>query len=219
MQSRTGFSGCDFRCKCNIITIFISQIANDPFGNHQLVGSIFSPNRQKFNFILFVYHSVQGEIAYFGMSVFDLSAGLCNISHALCAEIIKFSIGGRLMVAFLVGCRKHSTIRGNYIIFQFSHCLKLHTGDIGKSFACFLQCMFRRAFQWFAIFIKERAKHGKSWNFGKWIKESRAETWNYIKVATSGFYKGKEAGTVYSFATCKNGIQISKVVNYKIKSF
>ena len=72
--------------------MFIGQITYNPFGDHQLVCRIFGIDRQEFYFILFIYHAIQGKITYFGMSIFYLSACLCNVGHALSTEIIELGI-------------------------------------------------------------------------------------------------------------------------------
>ena len=79
MQSGTGFSCRDFRCKSNVISILASQITNNPFCYHQLVSSLLGTHRQEFYFILLINLIVQRKITDFRMPILYLSACLRNI--------------------------------------------------------------------------------------------------------------------------------------------
>ena len=61
------------------------------------------------------------------MAVLDLSASLCDILHALSAELIGLRIGSRLVIAFLVLRGEHLFVVADDVVFQFAHRLKLHT--------------------------------------------------------------------------------------------
>ena len=180
MQSRTCFSCRYFRSKSKIKSILISKVTDYPFGNHQLIGSLISAHRQKFYFVLLVYLAIKGEIAHFGMPVLDLPAGLCNVCHTFGAELIEFGIRSRFVIGSLIGGGEHTAVFRNNIIFQFAHSLKLHAGHLRKRPARLAQSVVRRAFQRFAVFIEERAKHGERRLFGKRILKSRTETGNYV---------------------------------------
>ena len=65
MEAGARFSGGDFRCKRHVEPFFVSQIADDPFGNHQLVGGFTHRHRQKFDLVLLVDQTVLREIAHF----------------------------------------------------------------------------------------------------------------------------------------------------------
>ena len=93
------------------------------------------------------------------------------------------------MITTLIGCLEHTGVRSYYIIFQFAHCLKFHSGNFCKSFACFVKSVFWCTFEGFAVFIEERAQHRQRRNLGKRINECCAKTGNYIKVTTARFYK------------------------------
>lgn len=88
----------------------ISQITDNPFRNHQLIGSQVGTYRQEFNFILLIDFTVKREVTYLGMPVFDLSARLCNMQHTVGTEIIELGIRSRFMIATLIRSREQPTI-------------------------------------------------------------------------------------------------------------
>lgn len=69
-----------------------------------MVGGLLGRNREELYLVLFVVHSVEGEIADLRVSVFDFSTGMRYILHAPCAEIVEFGKRGRFMVTALVVC-------------------------------------------------------------------------------------------------------------------
>ena len=219
MQARPCLTSCNFRSKGHIISISVSQITNHPFGNHQLICRLRYRNRQELNLILLINIAIQRKITHFGVSILYLPACLCDIRHTLSTELIEFSVWTRFVITTLVGCLKHTCIRGYYIIFQFAHCLKFHSGNFCKSFACFVKGVFWCTFERFAVFVEERAKHGQRRNLGKRINECSAETGNHIKVTTARFYERKKTGAVYPFSTSKNSFQIGLIVDDKVQGF
>ena len=50
---------------------------------------------------------------------------------------------GKVMIPVLISGRKKSVIRSYNIILQFTHSLKLHSGNLVESTASFMQCIFR----------------------------------------------------------------------------
>ena len=219
MQTGTRFSSRDLRSKRNVQPVLVCQITDHPFGDHQLVGGIFHPRRQEFNLILFIYFTIQGKITNFRMPVFYLSSRLCDILHTLRTELVELRIRPRFMISALISCREQIFLIRNHIILQLSHRLELHTCHIRKRLACLVQRIFRRAFQRFAILIKERAQHAQRRQFGKRIDKRRTETRNHIQVAATRLDKRKQAGTVHPLSTSKDRIQISRIINYKIQCF
>ena len=143
MQTGTCFSHRNFRSESDVVSILVSKVTDNPFGNHQLVGCLLGTYRQKFDFVLLVYLTVKGEITHFGMSVLNLSAGLCDISHAFGTEFVEFGIRSRLVITTLVGSREHPAVFRNNIIFQLTHSLKLHARYFRKCPASLAQGMFR----------------------------------------------------------------------------
>ena len=151
------------------------------------------------------------------MSVFYLPAGLCDILHTLRTELVEFRIRPRFVITALVGCRKQFFLIRNHIILQLTHRFELHSRHIRKRLACLVQRIFRRAFQRFAILIKERAQHAQRRQFGKRIDKRRTETRNHIQVAATRFDKRKQAGTVHAFPASQDCVQICRIVNNKIQ--
>ena len=180
MQSGTGLSCRYFRSESDVVSILVSKVTDNPFGNHQLVGCLLGTYRQKFDFVLLVYLTVKGEVSHFGMPVLNLSAGLCNVRHTLGTEFIELGIRSRLVITTLVGSREHAAVFRNDVILQFAHSLELHTGYFRKCPARLAQSVFGRTFQRFAVFIEERAEHGKRRLLGKRIYKSRTEAGYYI---------------------------------------
>ncbi len=219
MQTGTRFSSRDLRSKRNVQPVLVCQITDHPFGNHQLVGGIFHPRRQEFNLILFIYFTIQGKITNFRMPVFYLSSRLCDILHTLRTELVELRIRPRFMISALISCREQIFLIRNHIILQLSHRLELHTCHIRKRLACLVQRIFRRAFQRFAILIKERAQHAQRRQFGKRIDKRRTETRNHIQVAATRLDKRKQARTVHTFPAGQDCIQICSIVNNKIQCF
>ncbi len=110
MQSATGFPFCYFGSESHIITLFHRKCADDPFGEHKVIGCQTCRHRKEFDLVLFEDLSIKGEITHFVMTIFDLSANLCYQRHAFHAEIIEFSIGGGFVITLLVCSLEKSRI-------------------------------------------------------------------------------------------------------------
>ncbi len=92
MQPGASFACCDFWRESHIESHLESEIADNPFGQHQLVGSFFGSNREEFDFVLLIVHPFKSEIADLGMAVFDAPAGLGYILHAFRPEFVELGI-------------------------------------------------------------------------------------------------------------------------------
>ncbi len=176
MQTGAGFSGGNLRSEGNVVSVLPCKIAYNPFGHHQLVGSLFCRNRKELDFVLLIYHPVKCEVAYFRMAVFDASSGLGYVCHTPGTEIAELRVRCRLMISALVGGGKHSAVRGNYVIFQFAHGFECHAGGVGESATGFVQSLFGRTFEWLSVFVEERAEHRYRGNFGERVEECCSET-------------------------------------------
>ena len=119
--------------------MLVGEVTDNPLGYHELVGSILGMDGEELNLVLLVDHAIDGEVAHLGVAILDLSACLGDIGHAEGAELVELGIGGRLMVALLVGSGKHATVGGYHIILQLAHGLELHAGDLMKRTACLAQ--------------------------------------------------------------------------------
>ena len=78
----------------HIKTIMVGEVADNPFGENELVGSILHVGNQKFDFILFINLIIEGEVTHFGVAVLDQTAHLRDVEHALGAELLKLGEGG-----------------------------------------------------------------------------------------------------------------------------
>ena len=154
MQARTGLSGGNLGSEGHIIAILESKVADNPLCNHQLVGSLTGRDWQELNLVLLIHHVVNSKVTNLGVSVFYLSAGLGNISHALGAEIVELGIRCRLVVALLVCCRVHAAVGGNHIILQFTHCLELQAGNLIERTACLAQGILGRTLKLFTVLVE-----------------------------------------------------------------
>ena len=189
MQSRTCLSCCNFGSKGHIISQLVGKVADNPFGYHQLVGSLLHINRQEFNLVLLIDVAIQCKVSHLGMSILYLPARLGNVRHALSTEFIELGIRSRFMIATLVGCLEYSCIGSYDIVFQLTHCLELHAGYFGKCLACLMKGMLGSALQRFAVLIEEGTQHGQRRYFGKRVNKGRSETGNDVKVTAACFYK------------------------------
>ena len=92
MKTRAGLSCCYLRSECDVISGLVCKIADNPLGYHQLVCRIFCINGQELDFVLFIYFSVDGEVTYLAVTVFDLTSRLRDIGHALGTEFVELRI-------------------------------------------------------------------------------------------------------------------------------
>ena len=123
--------------------MLVREVADDPLCYHELVCSILSIYRKELDLILLIDLAVDSEVSYLRVTILDLSSSLCYVCHALCAEFVELCIWGRFMVAFLVCCREHFSVRCNHVVLKLSHCLKLHSCDLVECSAGFAECLLR----------------------------------------------------------------------------
>ena len=129
MQARAGFPFGNFRGKAYLQPVFIGEVADNPFGQHDAVGGLLDVHRQEFDLILFPDLSAGPEVPDFRMAVFYLSSSQHYIVHASGPEAVELCERCGFMVAFLVCCRIHLQValfRSRYIVFQFPHGLEVH---------------------------------------------------------------------------------------------
>ena len=176
VETRTGFTCRNLWCESYVETVAISQIADDPFGNHQLIGRFLNFYGQEFDFILLINETVQCECSYFGMTVFDLTACTGDMLHTHCAEFVCLYIRSRLVISVLVNSREYAFVGLDNIVLQLAHSLVFHSRCFGKGLCGLIKCVFGRTLQGVPVFVEERTKQVKCRYLGKWIYESRAET-------------------------------------------
>ena len=217
VHAGTGLARRDFRRERDVVAVFEGEVADDPFGDGQLVGGVFRGAGEEFDFILLVGHAVQIEVADFRMAVFDEAARLGDVEHAPLAEFVEFRVGGGFVVAALVGGGEERRFRGDDVVFKFAHGLEFHAGLFLELLAGLVEREFGGAGQRFAVFVVERAKHAERGQFREGIDESRAEFRHDIEVAAAGLDEGEEAGAVDAFAAGEDFIQIFGVVDDEIQ--
>ena len=160
MKARAGFSNGDLGCKCYIETLALRKIAYHPLGEHQLIGGIAGVDRQEFDFILLIHHSVEGEITNFGVAIFNLGTGAGYVAHAQRAEIVEFRERSRFVVAALVGSWEGATVGGYHVVFELSHGIECKAGHLGECTASLVEHALGSRFKLVAILIEVRAQHG-----------------------------------------------------------
>lgn len=90
------------RGKGHVKTLFSAQCADNPFGNHQMVGSLDCRHGEEFYLILLVDLTVYGEVPHLVVAVFDLTSGLSYQVHALYPEVVKLGKRCRFMISLLI---------------------------------------------------------------------------------------------------------------------
>ena len=217
MQARASLSGSNLGSKSDIVPMLVGKVADDPLGNHQLVGSILGIHGEELNLVLLIDHAINGKVTHLRVAILDLSASLSDVGHALSAELIELSIGSRLMVTLLVSSGKHTSIRSNHIILQLTHRLELHTCHRIKCTACLAQRILGRTLKRLAILVEIRTQHRECRQFGKRVNECSAEARQHIEVAATRLNKGEEAATVHALTTGEDSVEVSLVINNKVK--
>ncbi len=217
VQARAGLSGGNLRGEGDVVAHLIGQVADNPLGNHQLVGRVLGLHGQELNLVLLVNHAVDGEVAHLGVAVLNLSAGLCDVGHALGAELVELGVWGRFVIALLVCGGEHLLVRSDDVILQLAHGLELHARHAVEGLASLAQGVLGRAFQQFAVLVEVGAEHGQGGDFGKGVEEGGADAGQHIEVAAAGLYEGEEAAAVHSLATGEDGVQIGHVVDDEVQ--
>ncbi len=90
MQAGAGFPLDNFRRESYYEIFLMRKIADNPFGDKELIGGFPYCNWQEFDFVLLVGHAIEGETPHLGMAVFNFTAGGSNHAHTPCAEILEF---------------------------------------------------------------------------------------------------------------------------------
>ena len=183
------------------------------------VGSLLHAHGQELNLVLFVHQSVLLEVAHLRVAVFNLSACLRNVLHALLAEEVGLGIGSRLMIAVLVDGGIEFLVLGNHVVFQFAHGLELHACHLGEGARCLGECVLRRTGQQIAVFIEIRAEHAERGNLGKGVYESGAVARQHIEVAAACLDKREEAAAVDALTACEDGVEIGHVGDDEVECF
>ena len=207
----------DLRRECDVVSILEGEIADDPLGDGELVGGIFRRTWEEFDFILLVGHAVKREVADFRMAVFDQTARLGDVEHALLAEFVEFGVWGRFMVSALVGGGEERRFWRDDIVFEFAHGLKLHSRLFFELFARLVERVFGGTGKWFAVFVEERAQHAERGQFRERIDKRCAEFRHDIEVAAAGFDERKETGAVNAFAAGQDFIKVVGIVDDEIQ--
>ena len=217
MHARAGLAFGNLRSESNFVTVTVPQIPDYPFCEHKLIGSLLGRNRKELYLVLLINHRFFGKIPDLVMAILDRSPGRGYAVHALGAEIAEFGERSRLMIAFLVFCRIHAVILCDDIVFQFTHCIKLHARSILECLARLPERILRTAGQRLSVFVEERAEHRYRRDFRKRIDESRTKTREHIQVAASCFDKREQARTIHPFSASKNGIKVFFIVYDEIQ--
>ena len=202
MQTTTSLTGSNFRSECHIQTIFVGEITDNPFSQNQLICSILDIGNQKFYFVLLIDFIFQREVADFGVTIFNQTANLRDIEHALSAELFEFGERGGFMVTLLIGGLIELFFIANNVVFQLAHRLKVHARHLIEGFHGFLKDVFGRVLHRLSVLVEIGAKERECGDGSERIHKSGAETRNDIHVAGTSMNESREdIGTVNSFAT------------------
>ena len=221
VETRSSLASSDLRCEGHVVAILVAEVADHPLSDHQLIGSLFGINGEELDLVLLVDIAVEREVTHLRVAVFDLSAGLCDVRHALGAEVVELGVGARLVVALLIRSLEVLIVfLGNdNVVFQLAHGLELHARDVRESLASLVECILGCALERLSVLIEVRAEHGEGRDFSEWVDEGGTETRNSVEVATAGTDKGEETRTVDALAAGQDRIQILLVRNDEIECF
>ena len=222
MESRTCLAFGDFWSEAGIEAVFVGEVANHPFGQHQLVGCVFHVGGEELDFVLLVDAAVEAEIAHFRVAVFDFAADECDVVHALGAETVEFCERCRFMVAFLVYGRIHLRLfvfGSRHIVFELAHRLVRHAGGFGEGFLGLVQRIFRRTFEALAVFVEERAEETQRGQFGERVDEGRAQARYDVQVAAARLDEGEETGAVHTLSGGEDGVEVLFVRDDEVQRF
>ena len=141
VQTRTSLTCGDLRGKGDVVVVFVSKVADDPLCNHQLIGRLGSLHGQELNLVLLVRYAIEREVTYLRVTILDLTTCLCDVGHALRAELVELGVGCRLVITLLVGGGEETCIGSHNIILQLAHSLELHACDLIKGLARLVECI------------------------------------------------------------------------------
>ena len=201
VQTRASLAGSNLRCEGYVVVVFVCQVADNPLGNHQLIGRIGGLHGQELNLVLLVRHAIEREVAHLRVTILDLTTSLCDVSHALRAELVELGVGCRLVITLLVGCGEEACVGSHNIVLQLAHSLELHACDLVEGLACLAKCILGRTLQREAILVKIRAEHCQCRNLSKGVKESGREAGQDVEVAAASFDEGEEARSIDTLTT------------------
>ena len=143
MHTRASLTHGNLRSEGQGDTVFVSQLAHNPLGDHELVGGILDVGGQELNFVLLVNLAVVGEVTYFGVTVLNQAAGLGDEAHGLDAVLGELVERGALVVALLVGHLVNLFVVGDDVILQLAHGLHAEARGLLEHFVRLVQDVFR----------------------------------------------------------------------------
>ena len=210
----------NLRGEGHIQAVFVSEVADNPFGQHQLVGGILHVRNQELYFVLFVNLVIQREVAHFGVAVFDLAAHLSDIKHALGTELLELGERCGFMVTFLVGCLVQFLFVANDVVFQFAHCLEFHARHFLERLDRLAENIFWGVFHRETVLIEIGTEERKGGDGGEGVNEGGFESGNHIHIAGACVDEcGEDVGSVHAFAAGKNLFEIFAAMQNKIERF
>ena len=217
VQARASLARGNLRGEGDVVAQLIAQVADNPLGQHQLVGSLLHGHGQELYLVLLVVLAVEREVAHLRVAVLNLSACLGDILHAARAEIAALGIGGRLVVAALVLGGKHFLVVADDVVLQLAHGLKLHARHLAEGLGSLVQRVLGRRLQGPPVFVEERAEQHQRGYLGKGVEEGRAEAGQHVEVARTGLDEGEEAAAVDTLAAGEDGVEIVQVVDDEVQ--
>ena len=218
VHAGSGLAGRDLRSEGDVESPLVGEVPDDPFRQQELVGGRRHRIGQEFDLVLLIDLSVQGEVAHFAVSVFDLAAGLGDPDHAGAAEIVQLGEGLGFVVTLLVGGGEQGIGVGDDVILQLAHRLERHSGGLVESVLGPHQGLVGGAVEGLSVLVEETAQEAEGWNFVERIHESGPVPRKDVQVAVAGFDEGrKEAGTVYAFPFGQDGLGVGEIVDGEIQ--
>ena len=208
----------DFRGEGDGDAVFVTQLAHNPLGDDELVGSVLEGGGQKLNLVLLVHGVADGEVAHLGVTVFDKAATFGYELHSLDAELLELAERLRSVIAALVGREIFVILGSDDIVFEFAHNLELHAaGGFAKGLAGFGEGVFRSHFEGLAVLGVEVAEEVERGDIGEGVDEGGAETRDDVEVAAARLEEGEEAGSIDTLAGGKNLVGVVEAVDDEVE--
>ena len=192
VEAGAGLAGGDLGREGDIIAELCAEGADNPLGDHEVVGGLHGGDGQELDLVLLEDLAVGGEVADLGVAVLDLSAGLGDEVHAAAAELVEVCEGRRLVVALLVGGLVEVVVLGHDVVLELSHGVELHAGALGERATCAAQGLVGCRVQGGALLVEEGGEHAQGGNLGKGVYEGGGVAGHHIKVAVAGLDRRRE---------------------------
>ena len=218
VHAAAGLAHGDFGGEGDIQAALVGQVADDPFGQQQLVGGGVHRIRQELYLVLLVNLAVQGKVAHLAVAVFDLAAGFGHQHHAFAAEVVQFCERLALVVALLVGGGE--ILRGGHyhIVFQLAHRLEFQSGALLEGLVGPLQGCERGALERRTVFGEVAAQKAQRGYLVERVHKGGAVARNHVQVAVARLDERREqAAAVHPLPFREYRLYIFQIVDGEVQ--